>query len=116
MISNKQSPLKIYVSWDVIFFKTPKLPEHMTVQVDGEIPESKENNSNDNESSELVDSGSKNTEDIPLERELGSESNIEIAEENAEESLPRELCWLKRIKKTPTINNNPRYSKTSYLH
>jgi len=54
----------------VIFFKTPKLPEHMTVQVDGEIPESKENNSNNNESSELVDSGSKNTEDIPLEREL----------------------------------------------
>ena len=64
----------------------------MTVQVDGEIPESKENNSNNNESSELVDSRSKNTEDIPLERELGSESNIEIAEENTEESLPRELC------------------------
>lgn len=109
MISNKWSPFKIYVSWDVIFFETPKLPKHITVQVDEKIFKSKKNNNNDNESFESVDSGSKNTKGILIEEESRSEGNRKITEENAEELPPKELYWSKRIRKTLARDNDPRY-------
>jgi len=40
MVSNSQNPLRVYVSCDVTFVETPETSEHMTIQIDEEVPES----------------------------------------------------------------------------
>ena len=40
MVSDSQNPLRVYVSCDVTFVETPETSEHMTIQIDEEVPES----------------------------------------------------------------------------
>jgi len=40
MVSDSRNPLRVYVSHDVTFVETPETSEHMTIQIDEEVPES----------------------------------------------------------------------------
>jgi len=42
IVSDSQNPLRVYVSHDVTFVKTPEISRRVTIQVDGQVPESEE--------------------------------------------------------------------------
>ena len=105
MVSNSQNPLRVYVSCDVTFVKTPETSEHMTIQINKKVPES---------DGFPMDVERKNSE---VENLVAEDNNVRKGSitKITMEDIPIQLCQLTRVKHTLTQDNNLWYSVTSYL-
>ena len=91
MVSNSQNPLRVYVSCDVIFVEIPETSKHMTIQIDGRVPE---------------------CEEIPINVKARPESNSEIEKfvtkgNNAKEQSEGEDVMETAVKDTHTYSTLP---------
>jgi len=95
MVSNSQNPLRVYVSCDVMFVKTPQISKCVLIQIDEEVPKSDE---------------------IPIDVK-GSNSKVKnlVANDNTGngsiikttiEDILIQLCQSTRVKYAPTQDNN----------
>jgi len=104
MVSDSQNPLRVYVSCDVTFVETPETSEHMTIQIDEEVPES-------NGSPMDIERRNSKVENLVAEdNNVGKSSTTETTVEDT----PIQLCQLTRVKHTLTQDDDLWYSVTSY--
>ena len=105
MVSDSQNLLRVYVSRNVTFVKTPETSEHMTIQINKKVPES---------DGFPMDVERKNSE---VENLVAEDNNVRKGSitKITMEDIPIQLCQLTRVKHTLTQDNNLWYSVTSYL-
>jgi len=104
MVSDSQNPLRVYVSRDVTFVKTPETSERITIQIDEEVPES-------DGSPMDIEGRNREIENLVAEdNNVGKSDTTETAVDDALIQLRRST----RVKHTPTQDDNLQYSVTSY--
>jgi len=96
MVSNNQNPLRVYVSCNVTFVETPETSEHMTIQIDEEVPES---------DGSLMDIEGRNSEVENLVTENNNVGKSDTIETTMEDTLIQ-LHQSTRVKHTPTQDDD----------
>ena len=104
MVSDSQNLLRVYVSRNVMFVETPETSEHMTIQIDEEVPES---------DGSPMDIEGRNRE---VENLVAEDNNVGKSDttETTIEDAPIQLHQSTRVKHTPTQDDDLWYSVTSY--
>jgi len=104
MVSDSRNPLRVYVSCDVTFVKTPETSEHMTIQIDKEMSES------DGSPMDIEGRNSEVENSAAEDNNVGKSGTTETTVEDA----PIQLRQSTRVKYTPTQDDDLQYSVTSY--
>jgi len=99
IISDSQNPLRVYVSRDVTFVETPEISRRVTIQVDGQVPESEEAPMNNVEAKPESKSEAKNL--VVEGDDTGQKSEAGNATEMTVEDTPTQLRRSTRIKHIP---------------
>jgi len=84
--------LRVYVSRDVTFVETPETSEHMTIQIDEEVPES------DGSSMDIERRNSEVENSVAEDNNVGKNGTTETTVEDT----PIQLHRSTRVKHTPT--------------
>jgi len=114
IVSNSRNPLRVYVSHDVTFVETPEISGCVTIQVDGQVPESEEAPMNNVEAKPESES---EAEDLVVEGDdAGQKSEAGDTTEMTVEDTPTQLCRSTRIKRIPVRDDNPRFLTISYSY
>jgi len=114
IVSNSWNPLRVYVSCNVMFVETPEISGHMTIQVDGQVPESEEAPINNVEAK--PESKSK-AEDLVVEGDnAGQKLEAKDATEMTVEDTSTQLHRSTRIKRIPVWDDDPCFLTTFYSH
>jgi len=114
IVSDSRNPLRVYVSRDVTFVETPEISGRVTIQVDGQVPESEEAPMNNVEAKPESES---EAEDLVVEGDdAGQKSEAGDATKTTVEDTPTQLRRSTRIKRIPVRDDDPRFSTTSYSH
>jgi len=95
MVSNSQNPLRVYISCDVIFVKTPQISKHVLIQIDDEVPKS------DKVPIDVKGSNSK-VKKLVANNNTGNSSIMKTTIEN----ILIQLCQSTRVKYASTQVNN----------
>ena len=92
IVSDSRNLLRVYVSRDVTFVETPETSEHMTIQIDEEVPES------DGSSMDIERRNSEVENSVAEDNNVGKNGTTETTVEDA----PIQLHRSTRVKHTPT--------------
>jgi len=92
IVSDSRNLLRVYVSRDVMFVETPETSEHMTIQIDEEVPES------DGSSMDIERRNSEVENSVAEDNNVGKNGTTETTVEDA----PIQLHRSTRVKHTPT--------------
>jgi len=104
MVSDSQNPLRVYVSYDVMFVETPETSKHITIQIDEEVPKS------DGSPMDIERKNSKVENLVAEDNNVGKGGTTETTVENT----PVQLHQSTRVKHTSTQDDDLWYSVTSY--
>jgi len=114
IVSDSRNPLRVYVSRNVTFVETPEISRRVTIQVDGQVPESEEAPMNNVEAKPESES---EAEDLVVEgNDAGQKSEAGDGTETTVEDTPTQLRRSTRIKRIPVWDDDPCFSTTSYSH